>query len=395
MLWRGSDATRSALGASRPPARAAAAPDPDQDHLAHRGRLERAKPPHAGGDGLRRRGARDRIRRGRRDQRGRPPRRPMTLSPSWPRLRAAPASSAHLATLQGVTPQIQAGHAAPAAATPQPPAKTAAPPTKVAWQFAQAFVGYEVGRLEQEDRRRLRRDRHQAAGQVAGRRPAAPPLQREGAAGARSQRRPRHGLEEPGHRQRLARAAARDQRAAADPDEDRRRVARRPGPWLMGRIRSAIAATVVGAAIAAPGAAAQTSTDPAPTTTTTDPPEPPAQPQPPVTLPPPPSRVPKTKPKPQAKPKPAPKPPKTGGTKPGGGENEKGASNQGGDHTTAARPADADRLRPGRDPRLPRPDLPGRGPGLRPRPRGPVDPRRDQRDRERLRAEPGALLCRS
>ena len=57
----------------------------------------------------------------------------------------APASSTHLATLQGVTPQIQAGHAAPAAATPQPPAKTAAPPTKVAWQFAQAFVGYEVG----------------------------------------------------------------------------------------------------------------------------------------------------------------------------------------------------------------------------------------------------------
>ena len=32
----------------------------------------------------------------------------------------------------------------------------------------------------------------------------------------------------------------------------------------MGRIRTAIAATVVGAAIAAPGAAAQTSTDPAP-----------------------------------------------------------------------------------------------------------------------------------
>jgi cell pole-organizing protein PopZ len=56
--------------------------------------------------------------------------------------------SADLTTLQGVTPQIQAGHAAPA--TPQPPAKTAAPPTKVAWQFAQAFVGYEVGHLSKK-----------------------------------------------------------------------------------------------------------------------------------------------------------------------------------------------------------------------------------------------------
>jgi hypothetical protein len=46
--------------------------------------------------------------------------------------------------LQGVTPQIQAGHAEPAPA--QPPTKASAPPTQVAWQFAQAFVGYEVGR---------------------------------------------------------------------------------------------------------------------------------------------------------------------------------------------------------------------------------------------------------
>ena len=49
-----------------------------------------------------------------------------------------------LTALQGVTPQFQAGHAAPA--PPQPPTKTSAPPTQVAWQFAQAFVGYEVGR---------------------------------------------------------------------------------------------------------------------------------------------------------------------------------------------------------------------------------------------------------
>ncbi|MFL5898802.1 MAG: hypothetical protein ACJ76D_10155, partial [Solirubrobacterales bacterium] len=46
--------------------------------------------------------------------------------------------------LQGVTPQIQAGHASPA--PPQPPAQSAAPPAQVAWQFAQAFVGYEVGK---------------------------------------------------------------------------------------------------------------------------------------------------------------------------------------------------------------------------------------------------------
>src|SRR3954469_8508894 len=55
---------------------------------------------------------------------------------------AAP-QNAGVVALQGVTPTIQPGHAAPA--TPQPPAPSAAPPTQVAWQFAQAFVGYEVG----------------------------------------------------------------------------------------------------------------------------------------------------------------------------------------------------------------------------------------------------------
>ena len=96
----------------------------------------------------------------------------------------------------------------------------------------------------------------------------------------------------------------------------------------MGRVRTAIAATVVGAAIAAPGAAAQTSTDPAPTTTTTDPPEPPSQPQPPVTLLPPAKPITKHQPKTQ---KPPPKAPSNGGTKgPKGGENEKGAAKVGG-----------------------------------------------------------------
>jgi hypothetical protein len=95
----------------------------------------------------------------------------------------------------------------------------------------------------------------------------------------------------------------------------------------MGRIRTAIAATVVGAAIAAPAAAAQTTTEPPPTTTT-DPPEPPSQPQPPPTLLPPAKPIQNQKPKPQPKPKP--KPPQTGATKPKDGENEKGTAKVGG-----------------------------------------------------------------
>jgi hypothetical protein len=93
----------------------------------------------------------------------------------------------------------------------------------------------------------------------------------------------------------------------------------------MGRVRSAIAATVVGAAIAAQGASAQTTTpDPPPPTTTTPPPPPTEQPQlPPTTQLPPPG------PKPAKPPKP-PKPPKnTGGSKKKGNENEKGAKNGG------------------------------------------------------------------
>ena len=61
---------------------------------------------------------------------------------------AAPATAspheAGLTALQGVAPSIPAGHAAPAPV--QPPTKSSAPPTQVAWQFAQAFVAYEVGK---------------------------------------------------------------------------------------------------------------------------------------------------------------------------------------------------------------------------------------------------------
>src|SRR3954454_6418499 len=96
----------------------------------------------------------------------------------------------------------------------------------------------------------------------------------------------------------------------------------------MGRVRAAIAATVVGAAIAAPVAGAQTTTVPAPTTTT-DPPEPPSQPQPPMTLLPPGKPIPKEKPQSQ---RPAPKPSHNGGTKgpKSGGEDEKGTAKSGG-----------------------------------------------------------------
>jgi hypothetical protein len=98
----------------------------------------------------------------------------------------------------------------------------------------------------------------------------------------------------------------------------------------MGRIRTAIAATVVGAAIAVPAASAQTTTTPPPTTTTA-PPEPPSSQPPPVTTLPPPRPVPKPKPKPKPQHKPSKKPSgNSGGTKPKGGENEKGAAKVGG-----------------------------------------------------------------
>jgi hypothetical protein len=58
-----------------------------------------------------------------------------------PLVAAVPQSSNTL-VLQGVTPHFEPGHAA---VPTQPPAKPSAAPAQVAWQFAQAFVGYEVG----------------------------------------------------------------------------------------------------------------------------------------------------------------------------------------------------------------------------------------------------------
>jgi hypothetical protein len=112
----------------------------------------------------------------------------------------------------------------------------------------------------------------------------------------------------------------------------------------MGRVRTAIAATVVGAAIAAQTAGAQstTTTSEPPPTTTTVPDPPPQLPQVPITAVPP-QYVQKPKPKPKPAPKPAPKP----SHKPSGGKqkpnpdkppkegSEKGAAKNGGNATPA------------------------------------------------------------
>src|SRR5215207_9176587 len=96
----------------------------------------------------------------------------------------------------------------------------------------------------------------------------------------------------------------------------------------MGRVRTAIAATVVGAAIAAQSAVAQTTTTEQPPTTTTAPPEPPQTlPQVPIT-----ALPPKYSPKPKPKPKPKPEAPKKqpNPSKPKAETNETGAAETGG-----------------------------------------------------------------
>jgi len=102
----------------------------------------------------------------------------------------------------------------------------------------------------------------------------------------------------------------------------------------MGRVRTAIAATVVGAAIAAQGAVAQTTTtEPMPTTTTAPPDPPPTLPQVPITAAPP-KYVPKPKPSPKPRPRPAPKPrgdkQRPNPAKPKAETNEKGVAENGG-----------------------------------------------------------------
>ncbi len=142
VLWRGSDATRDALArASRrmlPLQRLIQTRLiwPVEDALAHRSRRTRraiaagaatlALAAAAGGA----MSAADHA-----------------ATPAAPQVAASVTPEPHetsLTALQGVTPTIQAGHAAPAPA--EPPTKASAPPAQVAWQFAQAFVGYEVGK---------------------------------------------------------------------------------------------------------------------------------------------------------------------------------------------------------------------------------------------------------
>ena len=95
----------------------------------------------------------------------------------------------------------------------------------------------------------------------------------------------------------------------------------------MGRVRTAIAVMVVGAAIAAQSAVAQTTTtEPPPPTTTTPPEPPPTLPQVPITAAPP-KYIPKPKPKPAPKPPPKNQP---NPAKPSPEGNEKGAAENGG-----------------------------------------------------------------
>jgi hypothetical protein len=102
----------------------------------------------------------------------------------------------------------------------------------------------------------------------------------------------------------------------------------------MRRLRIAIAATLLGAAIAAQGAVAQTTTtDPTTTTTETTPVDPPGQQPPPIPTLPPPAPAPKPKPKPQ---QPSSGPSKSPSSKPKSPESEKGAAQTGG--TTATPP---------------------------------------------------------
>jgi transglycosylase-like protein with SLT domain len=95
----------------------------------------------------------------------------------------------------------------------------------------------------------------------------------------------------------------------------------------MGRVRTAIAATVVGAAIAAQSAVAQTTTDPPPPTITAPPQPPPTLPQAPATGIPP-RLIPKAKPKPVHKPPAGNQRPHP--AKPKNETNEKGAAKNGG-----------------------------------------------------------------
>jgi hypothetical protein len=62
---------------------------------------------------------------------------------------AATPQGSNTLLLQGVRPQFESGHS-PLPAPPAPAAKPTEKPAAVAWEFAQAFVAYEVGRSDEE-----------------------------------------------------------------------------------------------------------------------------------------------------------------------------------------------------------------------------------------------------
>jgi hypothetical protein len=142
VLWRGSDATRDALE------RAARATSPLQ-------RLIQTKLTWPLGDAYRTRGRKTRVAlagaaatlalaagaAGAIEASDNAASHP-AVSPLAP-VAATPQASSNTLVLKGVTPQFQSGDAP---APPAPAAKPTEKPAQVAWDFAQAFVTYEVGR---------------------------------------------------------------------------------------------------------------------------------------------------------------------------------------------------------------------------------------------------------
>lgn len=68
-------------------------------------------------------------------------------APAAPVVASVPVPEASDGVLQGVTPTLPTGDAP---VPPAPEVKPSAPPAQVAWEFAQAFVGYEVGRSSEK-----------------------------------------------------------------------------------------------------------------------------------------------------------------------------------------------------------------------------------------------------
>jgi hypothetical protein len=62
---------------------------------------------------------------------------------------ATAAATASVPVLQGAKPDFEVGKVKVAAAAAAPTALPSAPPAKVAWQFADSFVRYEVGKLDE------------------------------------------------------------------------------------------------------------------------------------------------------------------------------------------------------------------------------------------------------